>query len=503
MESPKIEEIIDDKYIIKEQIGIGGTSDVFLVIDKITKKEYAAKVLVSKEEKHFDKEVEILKLLKNKNSPYIIKMIDYGEGDVVRNKIGTRRQKYMILEYCMAGSLHDYIVCYGESLGELRSKLLFSKILEGIQVSHELNICNRDIKLDNILILIGENVCPKICDFGFACTNKHDLEDFPGTDFYYPPEILEGEEYDGIKADIFCLGQSLMILTVGIYGFREAKDTNRNYKFIKNKDNIDIKYYWKSIQNDLTKKRITLSDEFKDLFIKMVTYNPEKRPTVEKILQHAWFNEINELKKDKEKIEKLEKLENEIKEIFNNLVDKVKEHNKKEIKEKILKRNIKNLKLIKKSGEDDNRKMYFPLDSKAQSVYTPLNINYCIKIKGDLNPAIFMSDLYYGLIDKFKNVNNFIEKNMKNEKELILNVSLEEKEEELPEEVLEELKKLTMKEESKEKENDENVNELSMEIKLYKYSDEHILRFVLKNGNRFSFMEKFEEISKLVENIIS
>ena len=114
-----------------------------------------------------------------------------------------------------------------------------------------------------------------------------------------------------------------------------------------------------------------------------------------------------------------------------------------------------------------------------------------------------MSDLYYGLIDKFKNVNNFIEKNMKNEKELILNVSLEEKEEELPEEVLEELKKLTMKEESKEKENDENVNELSMEIKLYKYSDEHILRFVLKNGNRFSFMEKFEEISKLVENIIS
>lgn len=49
----------------------------------------------------------------------------------------------------------------------------------------------------------------------------------------------------------------------------------------------------------------------------------------------------------------------------------------------------------------------------------------------------------------------------------------------------------------------EENNDLKMNIKLYKYSDEYILKFIQKEGKRNQFLDKFRAISKLVENIIS
>jgi serine/threonine protein kinase len=43
----------------------------------------------------------------------------------------------------------------------------------------------------------------------------------------------------------------------------------------------------------ITKK---LSNEFKNLFIKMVAYNPKERPTIEQVLNDEWFKDITNLK---------------------------------------------------------------------------------------------------------------------------------------------------------------------------------------------------------------
>ena len=56
--------VIDNKYLIKEDKGKGGTSRVFLVEEEKTKKLYAAKIL--NDYKYFDIEVEILNELKKK-----------------------------------------------------------------------------------------------------------------------------------------------------------------------------------------------------------------------------------------------------------------------------------------------------------------------------------------------------------------------------------------------------------------------------------------------------
>ena len=50
---------------------------------------------------------------------------------------------------------------------------------------------------------------------------------------------------------------------------------------------------------------------------------------------------------------------------------------------------------------------------------------------------------------------------------------------------------------------DEEFNGLSLQVKLIKTSDEYIIQFVHKEGNRKDFLDKYVEISKLVENLMN
>ena len=58
---------------------------------------------------------------------------------------------------------------------------------------------------------------------------------------------------------------------------------------------------------------INPSKEFKNLFIRMVTHNPQQRPTIDEILNDAWMQEINNLNN-----EELNALENELRNELHN-----------------------------------------------------------------------------------------------------------------------------------------------------------------------------------------
>ena len=98
--------------------------------------------------------------------------------------------------------------------------------------------------------------------------------------------------YDGKKADIFSLGAALIILVTGKCGFKNATKSDPLYCNIISKD---YNIYWSEVEENLS--YITLSPEFKDLFIKMIKCDPEERITIEDILDHPWFNELKDLKK--------------------------------------------------------------------------------------------------------------------------------------------------------------------------------------------------------------
>ena len=183
---------------------------------------------------------------------------------------------------------------------ERQSKLIFKKILEGVRALHNANICHRDLKPGNILL--DENYNPKITDFYISCMNMNNLQGHAGTKSYTAPEVLANQPYDGILADIFSLGQLLFILVTGQFGFKSSTPNDHFYGLIM-AQNLD--HYWQLIANH------NLSQEFKDLFIRMVNPNPAQRPTINQILNDAWMQEINNLNP-----QQMDALENEVRNEF-------------------------------------------------------------------------------------------------------------------------------------------------------------------------------------------
>ena len=227
------------------------------------------------------KEIEILNQLNKANCPYILRYIGNGNGQLILNNQNPKNEDYLIYENAQRLTLFDYIKV--GRLTEKIAKLLFKKILSGFQVIHKNNFCHRDIKAENILF--DNNYNPKIFGFYFSCINSNILRERLGTPKYMTPEIIKDRPYDGFKADIFSLGQLLFFMVTGMFGFNSAEKNDKNYSLIMLKH---IKTYWNLKQFHDS----NISDEFKDLYVKMVSYNPNERPNIEEILKHPWMEEI-------------------------------------------------------------------------------------------------------------------------------------------------------------------------------------------------------------------
>lgn len=145
---------------------------------------------------------------------------------------------------------------------------------------HKRGVSHRDIKCENVLI--DQNLKLKLADFGFAAYKKiNKLSSFKGTFTYMAPEIKEGKVYDGEKIDIFSLGVVLHIIVKGIFPFQEARRDNYFYNLLMTgQDDI----YWDKISGT------NLSPEYKDLFMRMISYDPALRPTPQEIRAHPWMN---------------------------------------------------------------------------------------------------------------------------------------------------------------------------------------------------------------------
>ena len=101
------EDTINSKYIIKSKKGSGGTASVFLVKPINENITYAAKVLKSNKaiiKEMNDNEVKYLTILKNQHCPYIIEIIDSGEGPILRKEKNGGEpaiRKYIVIRFIL------------------------------------------------------------------------------------------------------------------------------------------------------------------------------------------------------------------------------------------------------------------------------------------------------------------------------------------------------------------------------------------------------------------
>ena len=292
--------ILDSKYILEYKIGSGAFSKVYKAhsSDKI----FAVKIF-DKYSEAIKEEVEIetkfnQKILESKNhTNFFIKYISSSLNGTLDIDGNNEQKCYMVFELASKGNLAHYIKRNKTGLDEKNCKVISYKILKALQALHEVGICHRDIKAENIL-LDGERFEVKISDFGLSNfiqgqNGKILQKGKVGSYEYMAPEVISGKEYDGEKADIFSAGILIFTLLKSFLPFPVDNITRKrkNYSiFISKKE----ERFW-NILKDLD---VEFSLEFKDLFKKMVNYKPSDRPTIEEILRHDWMKELTRLNKE-------------------------------------------------------------------------------------------------------------------------------------------------------------------------------------------------------------
>ncbi|MCO5586489.1 hypothetical protein L7F22_040429 [Adiantum nelumboides] len=161
------------------------------------------------------------------------------------------------------------------------ARFFFQQLISGVSYCHDMQICHRDLKLENTLL--DDSAVPrlKICDFGYSKSSL--LHSQPkstvGTPAYIAPEVLAKKEYDGKIADVWSCGVTLYVMLVGSYPFEDPQEP-RNFR--------------KSIGRILSVQYtipdyVRISLECRNFLSQIFVANPEKRITIAEIKQHPWF----------------------------------------------------------------------------------------------------------------------------------------------------------------------------------------------------------------------
>ena len=123
-------------------------------------------------------------LMKNLRHNSIVKILETLE---------TENYILIIMENISGGDLLSFVK-KRTKLNEKTSRIIFKQLINSLKFIHSKGIIYRDIKLDNILIDLNNNI--KICDFGVGKNYKKNekLKDQCGTSTYIALEILNNEE---------------------------------------------------------------------------------------------------------------------------------------------------------------------------------------------------------------------------------------------------------------------------------------------------------------------
>jgi serine/threonine protein kinase len=189
------------------------------------------------------------------------------------------------------------------------------QILRGMKYVHSAGILHRDLKPRNLLV--NSNCDLKICDFGLARADIPELyeagamTDYISTRWYRAPELLLGSEDYAGAVDMWSIGcifaemlirkpilpgqdsENQLELIVGLLGLPDKK-------FIANYSGGRLTEVFKNLSFD-TKEKGEFSSVFstveeKDalsLLKKMLRYEPKKRITIEKALEHPFLADLH------------------------------------------------------------------------------------------------------------------------------------------------------------------------------------------------------------------
>ena len=258
------------QFVLGEKLGQGTFGVVVIGTHQITGEKVAVKILDKEkilqetDKSRLEREIKILKNMRHNN---IVHLYDVKE---------TPTSLYIIMEYICGKELFEYII-YNKKLSELEACKLYQQIISGIEYLGKIKVVHRDIKPENLLLDNKNNI--KIVDFGLSNSYPKNelLTTACGSPCYAAPEMINGEKYYGLKADIWSSGIVLYAMLCGYLPFEEA----------------DNEKLYKKITEGKFKTPNFLSDSAKDFLHRILTTDPKNRITIPQMKKHPWFNLIN------------------------------------------------------------------------------------------------------------------------------------------------------------------------------------------------------------------
>jgi calcium/calmodulin-dependent protein kinase I len=236
-------------------------------LDKKTKEKVAIKAVSKKmveKQETLDNEITILSDITH---PHIVKMhAIFDAADTL----------FIVMELMQGGELYEEIV-RRKSFSERDASYVMRQLLEALKYLHEKGIVHRDLKLENLLLVVPNKLDIKLADFGLSKIIKGQaLTTACGTPFYVAPDILMGDGYNS-AVDLWAAGVLLYVLLSGRLPFAADSDADL-FKAI-----LECDLVWKSPQFD------NVSDEAKDLIKHLILKTPEQRYTATQALAHPFI----------------------------------------------------------------------------------------------------------------------------------------------------------------------------------------------------------------------
>ncbi|XP_072948683.1 uncharacterized protein Sik3 [Epargyreus clarus] len=252
-------------YELEKTIGTGNFAVVKLATHAITKSKVAIKIIDKSrlDEDNLRKTFREIAIMKKLRHPHIVRLYQVME---------SSHTLYLVTEYAPNGEIFDHLVSRGR-MPEAEAARAFAQMLAAVGYCHASGVVHRDLKAENLLLDHRMNI--KLADFGFSneYTSGSPLATWCGSPPYAAPELFEGRQYDGPKADIWSLGVVLYVLVCGALPFdggtlHELRSSVLSGKF-------RIPYF--------------MSQDCEHLIRHMLVVEPEKRLSLRGVARHRWL----------------------------------------------------------------------------------------------------------------------------------------------------------------------------------------------------------------------
>ncbi|XP_017081497.1 LOW QUALITY PROTEIN: ovarian-specific serine/threonine-protein kinase Lok [Drosophila eugracilis] len=300
-ESIGLPDEINKTYYVNRKLGSGAYGLVRLVYDTRTCQQFAMKIVKknmlsgsARPSTNFsdpDRVLNEAKIMKNLSHPCVVRMHDI---------VDKPDSVYMVLEFMRGGDLLNRIIS-NKLLSEDISKLYFYQMCHAVKYLHDRGITHRDLKPDNVLLETNdEETLLKVSDFGLSKFVQKDsvMRTLCGTPLYVAPEVLitGGREAYTRKVDIWSLGVVLFTCLSGTLPFSDEYGTPAAQQIKKGRFAYGHSS-WKGV-----------SQRAKLLINQMLIVDPERRPSIDDVLQCSWLRDAQMLQKAK-KLMKLDTME--------------------------------------------------------------------------------------------------------------------------------------------------------------------------------------------------